>query len=234
MAATETPEGPGVPRRAASERGSATVEQTGLILLVAALFAVIIGLRAVSGEDTTGTGLGERIANRIACGPREPGACRHHPAVEAYDWPIARALRALAPTPVALPGPGGQSLLPVDFRYCRRPSCASPRAGSPGLGLTASNRRVTLFTEVTDRRRSTGRVELTYWLYRPGLGWEAVRRSAGAPELAAASGTRVLLKDTPSLVPLETLDGRNHYRFPPAERPPWQWRLGSSYEGRSG
>jgi hypothetical protein len=27
------------------------------------------------------------------------------------------------------------------------------------------------------------------------------------------------------LVPLETLPGRDHYRFPPLERPPWQWSL---------
>jgi hypothetical protein len=59
-----------------------------------------------------------------------------------------------------------------------------------------------------------------------------VRRTVDAADISAASGTRVLLQDTPMLVPLETLDGRNHYRFPVAERPPWQWRVGSNYEGR--
>jgi hypothetical protein len=218
----------------AGDRGSATVEQVGLILLVAAVFAVVIGLRAVSDDASTGAGLGERIANRIACGPREPGSCRSHPAVEAYGWPVARVLRALAPLPASLPGPDGRGLVPVDFRYCRSPGCAVARAGPQGDRLTASNRRLTLFTEVTDRRQADGTVELTYWHYRPGLGWQALRRTAGEAEIAAASGTRVLLSDTPMLVPLETLDGRNHYRFPVAERPPWQWRARAAYEGRSG
>ena len=60
----------------------------------------------------------------------------------------------------------------------------------------------------------------------PRLGWEAIRRTVGPAEIEAASGTRVLLSDTPMLVPLETLDGRNHFRFPAAEQPPWQWRVG--------
>jgi hypothetical protein len=214
------------------ERGSATVEQTGLVLLLAATFAVVIGFWTLAGQDAPGRGLGQRIANRIACGPREPDACHHHPAVEAYGWPLARALRALAPLPVARAGPGGAALLPVDFRYCRSPSCAAAQAGPKGLMLTASNRRITVFTEVSDHRRADGTADLVWWLYRPGLGWESVRRTVDAADIYAASGTRVLLQDTPMLVPLETLDGRNHYRFPVAERPPWQWRVGSNYEGR--
>lgn len=214
------------------ERGSATVEQTGIVLLLAATFAVVIGFWTLAGEQGPGRGLGERIANRIACGPREPDACRHHPAVEAYGWPLARVLRALAPVPVARPGPDGASLVPVDFRYCRSPSCAAPQAGPQGLRLTASNRRITVFTQVVDRRRTDGTADLIWWLYRPGLGWEAVRRTVGPAEIGAASGTRVLIEDTPMLVPLETFDGRNHYRFPVAERPPWQWRVGSNFNGR--
>lgn len=215
-----------------SERGSATVEQTGIVLLLAATFAVLIGLWTLTGQQVPGRGLGERIANRIACGPREPDACRHHPAVEAYGWPLARVLRALAPVAVAREGPGGARLVPVDFRYCRSPACAIPLPGSRGLKLTVSNRRVTVFTEVADHRRSDGTADLVWWLYRPGLGWESVRRTVGAADIAAASGTRVLIQDTPMLVPLETLDGRNHYRFPATERPPWQWRVGSDFNGR--
>src|SRR5262249_48494524 len=79
---------------------------------------------------------------------------------------------ALAPPPVALPGPSGLPLVPVDFRRCRRESCAA----AAGPHLTASNRRTTAFTELRDRRGSVGWVELVYWLYRPGLGWEARRR----------------------------------------------------------
>jgi len=59
----------------------------------------------------------------------------------------------------------------------------------------------------------------------PGLDWERIVRPAGAAEIEAASSIRLNLEDDPALVPLETLPGRDHYVFPPAERPPWQWRV---------
>ena len=102
-----------------------------------------------------------------------------------------------------------------------------------GTHLTASGRRTTAFTEVVDRRRSTGLIEITYWLYRPTLGWSRVVRRATAADVAAAAGTEVLVEDDPALVPLETLPGRNHYEFPAAERPPWQWQVDGRYPGWS-
>jgi hypothetical protein len=218
---------------AGCDRASATVEQTGLILLLVAAFALAISFGLLPGRAGPGRELGNRIAERIACGPRSPDACRHHPAVEAYGWPLARVLRHLAPLPRARVSPGGAALVPVDFRYCRQAGCAVPRGGGDGLRLTRSNRRVTVFTEVADRRASGGGVELTWWLYRPTIGWEAVRRNVGPAEIEAAAGTRVLLKDTPMLVPLETLDGRNHVRFPASEQPPWQWRISSVHGPRA-
>jgi hypothetical protein len=122
-------------------------------------------------------------------------------------------------------------LVPVDFRYCRRESCAVPLAGSAGTHLTRSGRRTTAFTSIEDRRRSSGTVEVTYWLYRPTLGWERLTRSATRADVAAAAGVRVLKRDDPALVPLETLPGRNHYEFPAGERPPWQWRVDGRYPG---
>jgi hypothetical protein len=56
---------------------------------------------------------------------------------------------------------------------------------------------------------------------RPAVG--RVERTGGAIEIAAASGLRLSLEDDPALVPLETLPGRDHYVFPQAERPQWQW-----------
>jgi len=211
------------------ERGSASVEQVALAALVALLLVAAIAAVAAGGEVGAGRDLAGTIGKRLACAPRLPDACRHHPLVPAYGWPLARVARALAPAPAALPGPAGLPLVPVDFRRCRRESCAV----AAGPRLTASNRRTTAFTEVIDRRRSFGWVELVYWLYRPSLGWEQLIRRADQAAIEAAAGVEVLLSDDPALVPLETLPGRNHYEFPAGERPPWQWRLPGRYLGWS-
>ena len=80
-------------RRASGTRGSATVEQVGIVLLLSAVFAVLVAISLAGKDDPPGHGLGIRIANRIACGPREPGVCRQHPSVSAYGWDLARALQ---------------------------------------------------------------------------------------------------------------------------------------------
>jgi hypothetical protein len=216
-------------RRENLERGSASVEQAGLAALVALLLLAAIAAVAAGGEVGAGRTLAGTIGKRLACAPRLPGACRQHPLVPAYGWPLARAARALAPAPLARPGPSGLPLVPVDFRRCRRQSCAV----AAGSHLTASGRRLTAFTEIVDRRRSLGWAELIYWLYRPGLGWERLVRRADQAEIEAAAGTELLLSDDPVLVPLETLPGRNHYEFPPGEQPPWQWRISGEYPGWS-
>jgi len=212
-----------------SERGTASIEQAGLVALIALLVLAAIAAVAAGGEIDGGRGLAGAISRRLACAPRLPGACRHHPLVPAYGWPLARLTRALAPLPAAKPGPSGLPLVPVDFRYCRSESCAI----AAGPHLTASRRRTTAFTEIEDRRRSLGWVRLTYWLYRPGLGWERESRRASQAQVEAAAGVPVLLGDDPNLIPLETLPGRNHYDFPASERPPWQWRIHSRNPGWS-
>lgn len=212
-----------------SERGSASVEQAGLTALIALLLLAAIAAIAGDGEIDPEHLLGNTIARRIACAPRAPGPCRHHPLGPAYGWPLARLARALAPAPAALPGPAGLPLVPVDFRRCRSESCAM----AAGPHLTASGRRTTAFTQLDDRRRTLGWVELTYWLYRPGLGWARVVRRATQAAVEVASDVRVLLKDDPALVPLETLPGRDQYKFPPAEEPPWRWKIDSIYPGWS-
>ena len=212
-----------------SEQGSASVEQAGLVALIALLLLAAIAAVAAGGEIDAGRSLGGAISRRIACAPRLPDACRHNPLVPAYGWPLARLARALAPPPEAKPGPTGLPLVPVDFRYCRRESCAV----AAGPHLTASRRRTTAFTQIDDQRRSRGWVELTYWLYRPGLGWERQARLATEADVEAARGVPVLLQDDPALVPLETLPGRNHYDFPASEPPPWQWHVTGRYPGWS-
>jgi hypothetical protein len=212
------------------ETGSASVEQAGLAALVALLLLVGIAAVAAAGDGLDpNRGLAGTIARRLACAPRLPDACRHHPLVPAYGWPLARLARALAPAPAARPGRSGLPLVAIDFRRCRRESCAL----AAGPHLTTAGRRTTAFTQLLDRRRTLGWVELIYWLYRPGLGWERVVRRATQARVEAASDVRVLLKDDPALVPLETLPGRDQYDFPPSEEPPWRWHVESRYPGWS-
>jgi hypothetical protein len=203
----------------ARRRGAASVEYLALAGMIGLSIVIAIAALAASPPRRGDRELGEMLARRIACSPRYPVPCGRNPLALAYGFPLGKLVRYLAPDPSAV---GGE--LSVDFRYCRRASCASP-GDEPGL--TGSGRRVTVFTSLDDGRRAGGPVRITYWLYRPGLGWERVERTAGAAELAAASRLRLSLEDDPALVPLETLPGRDHYLFPPGEEPPWRWSIAS-------
>jgi hypothetical protein len=214
--------------RPLDQEGAASVEHAGLVLLVALL--LIAGLAAL-GAGPSGEGgreLGSALARKLRCAPRLPGPCWRDPLTEAYGRPLGGLVRALAPQSHAIAPAGPAGLVPVDFRYCRRASCAVP---SGHVGLTTSNRRITAFTSVVDHRRSGGGVEVTYWLYRPTLGWRRVVRRASATDVSTYASTPLLETQNPRLVPLETLPGRNHYDFPPAEEPPWRWQVSSTYPG---
>ena len=182
-----------------------------LVFLIALLLLAAISAFAAGPPDEHGRELGAAIARKLRCAPRLPGPCWRDPLTEAYGRPLAGVVRALAPEPAAVRARSGLALMPVDFRYCRRESCAVP---GERPGLTRSNRRVSAFTSVVDRRRAGGPVEITYWLYRPGIGWARVTRRASAAAVADHAATPLLETDHPRLVPLETLPGRNHYEFP--------------------
>jgi hypothetical protein len=202
-------------------RGAASVEYVALAALIAAIVAAAIAALAASPPHRSARELGGAIARRLACAPRHPVPCGRHPLALAYGFPVGKLVRYLAPEPASAQSAAGP-LLPVDFRRCRRASCALP-GREPGL--TASLRRVTIFTSVEDLRRAGGPVRITYWLYRPTLGWERIVRSAGPAEIAAASQIRLNRADHPELVPLEILPGRNHHEFPRREQPPWRWSI---------
>jgi len=208
--------------RSGTQHGAASVEHAGLALLIALLLLACAA--AVSGSPSLegGREVGSAIARKLRCAPRLPGPCWRDALAEAYGRPLGGAVRALAPVPTPVGG-----LVPVDFRRCRRTSCAAPVPGSSRL--TASNRRTTAFVSVRDRRRSGDGALITYWLYRPTIGWEAVRRRASSAEVAALASTPLLETQDPKLVPLETLHGRNHVEFRAGEEPPWRWRVESVY-----
>jgi hypothetical protein len=202
-----------------NERGAASVEQAGLVLLIAILCSAVAAAVLSRGGQEEQRELARAVAQKIRCAANGPGPCWQDPLTEAYGRPLAGLVRAFAPSPQ---GAGTLGLLPVDFRRCRQPSCATP-GDSPEL--TASNRRVTAFVSVQDRRRSDGTVAIDYWLYRPTLGWERVRRIGTSADVAEHAATPLLDSANPRLVSLETLAGRNHVDFPATEEPPWRWRI---------
>jgi hypothetical protein len=213
--------------RPRSETGAASVEHAALAALIAIVVIAAIAALRSAPPDRGARELGEMIGRRIACAPRHPVPCGRNPLALAYGFPLGKLVRHLAPAPAAATAAAG-ALLPVDFRRCRRASCAAP---GPRPGLTASGRRVTLFTSVTDLRRTGGGVRIDYWLYRPTLGWERITRTGDAAGIAAASELRLSLEQVPALVPLETLAGRDHYPFARHEQPPWRWRIQDRYPG---
>lgn len=213
--------------RAHDERGAASVEHVALAALMALVIAAGLAVLAGAPPGDAARELGGTIARRLACAPRHPVPCARNPLALAYGFPLGKLARHLAPSLASLQGAGG--LLPVDFRRCRQASCAAPGSRP---GLTASGRRVTAFTAIDDLRPSGGPVRVTYWLYRPGQPWERIDRIAGPSEITAASSLRLSLDDDPALVPLEMLAGRDHYRFPPGEEPPWRWSIVLRPSGR--
>ncbi len=210
------------------ERGAATIEYVGLVLLVACLIAAVVAQVASSPPTREARELGFTLARKLRCAPALPGPCWQDPLTVAYGRPLAGGVRALAPPPEIARAPDGAALLPVDFRYCRRESCAMP--GSR-YGLTASNRRVSDFVSVADHRRSAGVVEITYWLYRPFVGWSRVTRNATSAQVADLAKTPLLETAVPKLVPLETVPGRDSYTFRAGEEPPWRGRIRTRYPG---
>ncbi len=208
-----------------SESGTASVEHSGLILLVALLVVAVAGAALGRGGEAESRDLARAVAQKIRCAAHGPGPCWQDPLTEAYGRPLAGLVRAFAPDPEIA---GALGLLPVDYRRCRQTSCALP---GDRPELTASNRRVTAFVSVDDRRRANGTVAIDYWLYRPTMGWERIRRTATSAEVTGNAKTPLLEAANPRLVPLETLAGRNHVKFAPAEEPPWRWRVSSVFAG---
>ncbi len=193
-------------------------------MLVAILFGILVAVFGGSGPLAGGRELGNSLARKWRCAAVGPGPCWRDPLTIAYGRGPAGAVRSLAPAPA-----GRDGLLPVDFRTCRRASCAS---GNDGAALTVSNRRTTAFTSIqtVTGQDGGGGALITYWLYRPGQAWEEITRRVSADEIRTLARRPLLDSDVPRLVPLETLAGRNHMRFTAAEEPPWRWQV----ESRSG
>jgi hypothetical protein len=142
----------------ASEHGQATIEWTGLVLLVALVLGAVVAVVPV----VDGRSLGSALAHSIVCGVR--GDCdRGDDALAgAYGAEDAELLRRFAPNIVYEPG---THTLPVDFRDCRSHVC-SDAPDDPALDVARSNRGVpaAAFTHLV---RRGGATFLQYWFYYP-------------------------------------------------------------------
>lgn len=142
------------------ERGQATVEWVGLVLLVVLALGAALSL----GVRVDGRSFGGFLAHHLVCAMR--GGCAQHNGDAAlaatYGGRDAGLLRAHAPGLVYEPG---ERQLPVDFRRCRRRRCAdAPADRDADVHRTHAGERATLFTRVV---RRGGRTWLAYWLYFP-------------------------------------------------------------------
>ena len=143
----------------ASESGQATIEWSGLVLLVAlALSALVAVVPAIDGRS-----FGGALAHAIVCAVR--GDCDRGKDVllGAYPRGDVALLRRFAPNIVYEPG---THTLPVDFRRCRSHRC-SDAPDDRSLEVTRSTHGgvpAATFTHVVHDGAETF---LQYWFYYP-------------------------------------------------------------------
>jgi len=135
-----------MPKR--GERGGASVEHVTLVALIALALLAALAALASAPPRRSARELGEVIARRIACPPRHPVPCGRNPLALAYGFPLGKLVRYLAPEPGVVAG-----LLPVDFRRCRRPSCA--RSLTSCIASPRLNGAIHRRSPSPTRRRST-------------------------------------------------------------------------------
>lgn len=143
-----------------SERGQATIEWTGVVLLVAlALGAATALVPAIDGRS-----FGGWLAHSLLCAVRDGGCGSADDGLRsAYGAEDAAAMRRFAPNIVYEPG---THTLPVDFRRCRSHRC-SDAPDDPSLEVTSSTRTRTPAAAFTHLVRRGGETFLQYWFYYP-------------------------------------------------------------------
>lgn len=156
------------------ESGQATVEWTGLVLLVLVVLAGALSIAVAL--DAAWLGHRIRCALLVSCHGEDA-------ALEATYGPQAAGLvRAYAPGIVYEPG---TRTLPVDFRNCRSHGCANaPDLRGFDVWRSDGGRQATVFTHVADRRSRGGDLYIQYWLYYPdstyyGPAWRVEHATRG-------------------------------------------------------
>jgi hypothetical protein len=141
-----------------SQRGQATVEWVGVILVAC---AVLAGLSAAA-VSVDGRSFGGFLAHRLTCAVR--GGCDDGDTAlaRAYGARDAALVRRHLPNLVFEPG---ERQLPVDWRRCRRVDCAiAPDDRDLDAHRTDAGMRATVFTRL---QRRGGHRYIQYWTYYP-------------------------------------------------------------------
>ena len=140
------------PRSTSSQRGQATPEYVGLVLLVAAVLAAAL---AMTATVLPATALAKALASRLLCTVHSKSGCAPSPLDPsplelAYGTELAATLAEHAPE-ISFED-GDFVSLPVDFRDCRERSCSdSIRHGS--LARTQTGLPPVTYTHVVDCAR---------------------------------------------------------------------------------
>jgi hypothetical protein len=163
-------------RAATAERGQATIEWIGLVLIVSVLMLAAL---AATGPRLPAAGLARAIVTRLICAADLSGACSSQSAlVAAYGPKLAASVSDHAPEIVY---EEGMTALPVDFRSCRAHGCGNgPESGA--VWSSDTGEPTVGFVHVVDCRDGEARVDsadrgydcsgaragnlyLQYWLY---------------------------------------------------------------------
>ncbi len=163
-------------RAAIGQRGQATVEWIGLVLVVVVLLMAVL---AATGIRMPATGLARAIVTRLLCAADLSGACSSNSAlVAAYGPELAATVSDHAPEIVY---EEGMTALPVDFRTCRGRPCGNG-ADSGAVWSSDSGQPTVAFVHVVDCRTAeagvdnagggydcsgarAGNLYVQYWLY---------------------------------------------------------------------
>jgi hypothetical protein len=164
---------------ARDERGQASPEWLGLILIVALALGLLLTL---AGALPIGSVLARTIGAKIICAVDRSDSCESEPAlVAAFGEELAGELRAHAP---AVFYEQGMRALPVDYRRCRLAACADV-AGDGRVSRSREGIPAATFVHVVDCRPGTAapfagvnspedcsgdrdqNLYLQYWFYYP-------------------------------------------------------------------
>ena len=184
--------------RGSSQTGSATVEQAGLAILLCALLAAAIAAVAAGSGPRAGASSAFSLARKLRCAAVGPGPV--------LAGPADRGLRAIARRRGAGARPGaGRGAGALGDRLAARRLPPLPLVKLRGARPAPRPDRVEPARDrVRHGRRPApigGLAEITYWLYRPTLGWERIVQPPRVGRDRRGSPATPLLDDAvPALV----------------------------------